>query len=407
MTGAVSTFGRWLVLAAGLFMVFGFSFVETEIVSSALGEVRPEGEVMRIQAPRSGRLLAWPIGAHEVVRAGTVLARLDVTLPAARRAALDAVLGEKRAELSRLSALLAEFEALADVHSQLPLDASHAAARQLEQAIRKRTALEHQQAEQELARAQTRARDLAERQRWLDQRCEAERRVFAKGGLPAQDVWQAELDCGAGLREQREARTAVTLAHLALARGSAVEAERRRQLFWQWRSALHEAEAEVLRLAAEREVLLAELRDSVLIAPIDGQFEPAAILHAGTYVQGGELLAQLVPLRVLPMVSAQLPESERNGVAVGQAVRIRISALPWTRYGVLPGRVQGIAAEAAPVEGGTPLFKVAVQPEGHPLVQELRPGMQVTVDFLRGREALWRWALRPLQETWLTALREP
>jgi multidrug efflux pump subunit AcrA (membrane-fusion protein) len=147
-----------------------------------------------------------------------------------------------------------------------------------------------------------------------------------------------------------------------------------------------------------------------LRAPADGSLHCERPDYTGVWVPAGATLCHVVPEPARAEVIAELAEQDHAGVHPGQAVSLRVLALPWLRHGVLPGRVAGIAPDTRPppVPGGAPVYLVTVSPEpGHALAAELAPGMRVEVDFHRGREPLWRWLLSPLAEGWLRAGREP
>jgi multidrug efflux pump subunit AcrA (membrane-fusion protein) len=92
-----------------------------------------------------------------------------------------------------------------------------------------------------------------------------------------------------------------------------------------------------------------------------------------------------------------LPEAGVPLVEAGQAVRLRLDAFPYQRYGVRTGIVRSAAAPGEPVNG-QPTFRarfdlddsdVAVEGRARPLL----PGMGGRADVVVGRRSLLRYVL--------------
>jgi len=251
---------------------------------------------------------------------------------------------------------------------------------------------------------------LEDQARWLQPACRAHRELAHGGRIAPVEHWESERRCveeaGAILTLEAEAATLTA----RLVEQSSDEVRRRAGVRQQWGLALAAARQERRSLEAEQALLLHRVAQSTLRAPAAGRLHCQRPDYSGVWVPAGEALCQVVPETARAEVVAQLPEQDREGVFPGQPVSLRILALPWTRHGVLPGRVINIAPDTRPPDmpGAAPVYAVTVLPlAGHPLVAELALGMRVEVDFHRGREALWRWLLAPMAESWLRAGREP
>ncbi len=403
------------------FLIFGV----TDLVTTAPGQVRPAGEARPVQTARAGRVQEWPHPAHAAVRRGEVIARLDTREDDLRLQALDLAIGGLGTDEARLAALLNEFgppdcveaSALAgaepdplcqrDIASE---DEQHERERTLEREERAAAAATLASLQGERDAVSTRLTSLATQARWLQPACRAHRELARSGRIAAVTHWESERRCA-----EDEGAIAVLVAEqgtLALKldeeRGS--EQRRRASVRQQWGMALATARRERRALEAERALLLHRVEQALLRAPADGRLHCERPDYADVWIATGEVLCQVVPEVARAEVIAQLPEQDHEGVFAGQDVSLRILALPWIRYGALPGRVQGIAPDARlpEVPGAAPAYSVTVIPKaGHPLLQQLAPGMRVEVDFHRGREPLWRWLIAPVAEAWLRAGREP
>ncbi|MEK0081532.1 HlyD family secretion protein [Benzoatithermus flavus] len=150
---------------------------------------------------------------------------------------------------------------------------------------------------------------------------------------------------------------------------------------------------EAERVAGELRTAVAkaerDLSFTVIRAPIDGIVGNRAI-EVGAFVQPGTRLAALVPLDSIH-VDANFKETQIEGIAPGQKVRISVDAFPDRD---VPGTVESIAPASGsvfsllPPENATGNFtkivqrvpvRIAVAPE---VVREgiLRPGLSVVVD---------------------------
>ena len=107
-------------------------------------------------------------------------------------------------------------------------------------------------------------------------------------------------------------------------------------------------------------------------------------------------------------MNLQVPGSEITPIRTGQTTHMRVEGCPYSDFGVLPGRVTAIAADASqaqPAANGTAgpgTYQVVVQPNRTELMQRqrrcaLRPGMQVQADVVTGRTSAMTALMRKLR----------
>jgi hemolysin D len=382
---------------------------QTDLVSTAPGVVRPFGEHYPVQSPQSGRVAEWRVVPHAEVTEGALLARLDTRELDRRADAVAERLAVLGADQRRLESLLSEFavDGSPDAAARSVLDARHAAERRLELQSQREAAAKLAAAAEEVRLALARLDGAIARRDWQQRHCMASRRLQAQGGLAAADWWQVERECAAAEASVDEALRAHSLAHRAVQVARASELRRQGELVWRLRERLAETAQELAERRAEWDGLQQQRRDAFIRAPVAGQVESLRLEHSGAVVQAGEVLCVLVPTSAEPVIQALLADADRHGIHTGQRVEIKVAALPWTRHGSLPGVVEAIAAETSTVAEGPTGYPVQVRPQAHPLLAALRPGMQVTVDFHRSREALWSWLMRPIITTLKESAREP
>ncbi len=100
---------------------------------------------------------------------------------------------------------------------------------------------------------------------------------------------------------------------------------------------------------AAREALAkaqARLERTRLSAPIDGVVQQVAVTTVGQVVSSGEQLAVITPVGGKLEVQALVPNLDIGFVKLGQPVVVKVDAFPFSRFGVLHGKVVKIAPSA-------------------------------------------------------------
>ena len=94
----------------------------------------------------------------------------------------------------------------------------------------------------------------------------------------------------------------------------------------------------------------ARLARTRLYAPIDGVVQQTAVTTIGQVVTTGQQLAVITPNGGKLQVDALVPNLDIGFVKLGQPAAIKVDAFPFTRFGVLHGKVVKIASAAIPEE---------------------------------------------------------
>ncbi len=90
----------------------------------------------------------------------------------------------------------------------------------------------------------------------------------------------------------------------------------------------------------------ARLTRSRLTAPIDGVAQQLAVTTVGQVVTTGQQLLVITPTEGALRVEALVANLDIGFVKLGQEAAIKVDAFPFTRFGVLRGKVIRIATEA-------------------------------------------------------------
>ena len=187
---------------------------------------------------------------------------------------------------------------------------------------------------------------------------------------------------------------------------ASLESSRQRQI-WQHSQELNGVQS-------KREALESNLRQTEILAPVDG-FLDAMVARHGDVVQAGQTVAKLIPEGSPLQAVVFLPEKDRPDVRLGATVDLELDAYPFAEFGTLKGRVlrigsalvspyevQEVMGEGAKLD--VPSYRVDIEllPDRSLRAQgiALRPGMQLQARFILRKQRLIVLVLAPLRR-WL------
>jgi hemolysin D len=181
----------------------------------------------------------------------------------------------------------------------------------------------------------------------------------------------------------------------------------------------------------------AHLAHTRLVSPIDGIVQQMSVTTIGQVVTTGQELAVVVPSGGALQVEALVANMDIGFVKLGQEVAIKVDAFPFTRFGVLHGKVTRIAAEAideqtakrtlsdataasyatmpasatAPGQAPTFVFPVTISLDSPEIKingvdAPLTPGMTVTAEIKTDSRRVIDYLFSPLAKMGSEALRE-
>lgn len=187
---------------------------------------------------------------------------------------------------------------------------------------------------------------------------------------------------------------------------------------------LSEVRHQVTQLPTRRDLELSRARDSVTaleqarrdLERAAGYTIPAPIAGRVTSVQASiglavrpELpLAALVPEGEVLRAHLLVPTSAAGFVEPGQAVRLRIDAFNYQRFGTVEGHVADLSTSAlspselaAPISVQAPVYRLSVDlarqsVSAYGSSQPLQPGMTLSADVIVDERPLWRWVMDPV-----------
>ena len=412
-----------LVLCALAWSFFG----KANVIVAAQGVLQPDSEVRRIYAPVDGELANLYIAAGQPVSKGDVLARLNA------RGAIEAASNALQAQLKLEEA---EREVKQFPEKKALLERKAATLRQAmeleQQQHEKRTALGTSKLE-EVQRAQVneartnveearRARDAA--------KSEAEKfeRVFATTGGGGVSQLQVESRKNALLAAENSLRVAHARVGEVSARHGQEFAQARAQveasgqelnrLRLQYEAATNELTnaEEKLRLQLQSARLVADAATRIrfenidkdnfllIVAPVSGVITEVTSTQPGDKVQANMPLGGIAPSNARAVLQVEIPEQDRAFLREGLPVKLKFSAFPYQRYGLINGTLESISPATKPSQQTRQLVYEARVTLGrdHYLVADkkypLRYGMTGTAEIVVRERRLIDLALDPFRQ---------
>ncbi|PPK49865.1 HlyD family type I secretion periplasmic adaptor subunit [Marinobacter persicus] len=175
---------------------------------------------------------------------------------------------------------------------------------------------------------------------------------------------------------------------------------------------------ELDRLTQEYATLTEELQKAaalnekqVIKSPVNGVVQELAIHTVGGIVTAAQPLMKIVPQGTRLEVEAMLANKDIGFVFRGQPAEIKVSAFPFTEYGVIHADVVGLSDAAIPDEKAGWLFKMRLEMERETIGVNgkdvrLRPGMEVIAEVKTGTRSMMDYFLSPIMKSVDESLQE-
>ena len=171
-------------------------------------------------------------------------------------------------------------------------------------------------------------------------------------------------------------------------------------------------ESEVSELAARIPALENRVERTSVRSPVDGVINRLNYVTDDAYVNTGDVLLEIVPTSSELIVEARIDPKDIAEIAVGQEVKISLTAYDPSRYGRIDGQVLSISADAiSDGQTGTQFYLVDVnigsslyEPDGSEV--KILPGMIASIDVLSGKRTVLDYFWQPIARTKSKALRD-
>lgn len=410
----------WLIIAA-LLGASAWAFIgQIDTVSVAEGRLVPAGRLRSVEAAEQGVIRAIYVREGQHVLAGQTLLELDPTVANAEAATARTDLATASLTLARDNALLgyatgrsSRFSAPAGAEGGA-FEAERALVTSRIDEYRARLTSVAERRRGAEATAEGANAEIVKLRRTLPLLKEAldlQRDLDAQGFGARQKLLQqeqayiaAQQDLAAQIAKAAEARAAVA--------SIAAESAQVREEFV-GKAAEERAQAEGVVLTRGNTVREADQKRGLhsLVAPVSGIVQEVTITNIGEVPEIGKPLVTIVPDHEPLVVEALLLNKDAGFVRVGMDAAVKIEAYPFTRYGVLHGRVERVSPDSIVDQQRGLVFPVRValrgtafKVDGRPAV--LSPGMTASAEIKTGRRRIIDYLWSPVAKTVREAGRE-
>jgi len=412
-----------LVLAGLVWSFIGHA----DVIVTAQGTLQPDSEVRRFYAPVDGELANLYVAEGQPVSKGDVLARLNA------RSAIEAATNAQQAQLKLEDA---EREWREFPEKKALLERKAATLRQAmeleEQQNERRLALgttklaEAQKAQVDEARTNVedarRARDAA--------RVEAEKfeRVFATpgGGGVSQLQVEAKRNALAAAENayrvaqsrlsELSARQAQELVQAKAQLETSGEALKKLRLEYEAATTELSTAEEKLRLQLQTARLVADTATRIrfenidkdnflqILAPVSGVVTDVTSTQPGDKIQANTPLGGIAPSNARGVVRIEIPEQDRAFLRESLPVKLKFSAFPYQRYGLINGRLEYISPATKPSpQTRQPVYegRVTLERDNYVVADKkypLRYGMTATAEIVVRERRVIDIALDPFRQ---------
>jgi hemolysin D len=405
--------GRTILWAIMGFLTIALAWAclgSIDVVAVAPGRIIPDGRIKTVQAPDQGVVRAVFVRDGQVVAEGEPLIELDATLSEAeleqaREALLVAQIDRARAKalLDYADGRRRPFEPPEGVdEAVIETQRSIVAARIDEQ----EAAVAGLVAEQRQRRSDTAmvAADLTRLEQQLplaEEQLRSFQALEARGFAARLRVAEVE-ERTIGIRQDLVIRREELSRARAAEAGARQRLEAARSTFRREAlDAFNEADATARLRAQEYAIASERNRRMVLTAPAAGVVQQLQVTTIGAVVRPADPLLVIVPEGTRLVVEVNVLNRDAGFVREGQEVRVKLEAFPFTRYGVVEGRLTFLSRDAIEDENLGLVFPARVELSQQTISvggqrRLLTAGMAVTAEIKTGRRRIIEFLLSPI-----------
>jgi hemolysin D len=375
-------------------------------VGQARGRLVAGGDVFQVHSVELGKVTNLLVKEGQQVTKGQVIAELDGQIDQGEVTRLVQVLAGDRQQLAQMQGLLDRLNSVAVNQVDITTADTQAQAAAIAESEAKGAALR--------ATLQEQQGDAAA----YEDRLKRLEPLVAEGVIAQERLFEAE-------QAWRDRLSAVTRTQGELAQVTAEGDRLRSQLSLkqsQGSNTLLESAQQANQLQVEMTQLRAKITETeslistaqvkrnqrVLVASVDGIVSTLNVRNPGEVVQPGQTVAEISAENAPLMLRATIPNQEAGFIRVGLPVQVKFDAYPYQEYGIVPGKVAEISADAKPVNTqtgtpGEPIYEVYIELERNQIsanqqVIPFKSGQVASADIVIRRRRIIDLLLDPFRK---------
>jgi hemolysin D len=178
-----------------------------------------------------------------------------------------------------------------------------------------------------------------------------------------------------------------------------------------WQTELAQVETNVKSLSQEETKATIRTSQQTMVAPIDGVVQQLSVHTIGGVVTPAQQLMVIAPNEGQLEVEAWVENKDIGFVNAGQTAEIKVEAFPFTKYGVIDGKLLHLSHDAVPMENVGHVYTTRVSMTRTTMEVgdkniTLSPGMNVLVEVKTGQRRVIEYFLNPILRGFKETARE-
>jgi hemolysin D len=409
----------WVICGAAGFFLLWALLGKLDVVATAQGKIIPSDRTKVIQAMETALVKAIHVKDGQTVEANALLLELDPTVAQADQTRAYADYTAVRLARARAQVFLENLDnpnrgdaRLANSRTKPLLEAIPQERIVAEEKILAAQFREYQmnleQHEAEIARREATYTSARERTEQLQETLPIiqataldYKNLYEKDYVSKHDYWEKKKQ-----KITVEHELAAEAGRLAELYSGLKESQHARE---SWRAEVRKTAQETLgqletkSIESNQEHIKAEqhVRQLELRSPVAGKVQQLAVHTIGGVVTPAQPLLVIVPGKESVEIEAWIQNKDIGFVSEGQEAVVKVEAFPYTKYGMVPGRVKNISLDAVTDEKQGLVYACRVQMLRQVMAVEnkkvpLSPGMAVAVEIKTGKRRVMEYFLSPL-----------
>jgi len=145
-----------------------------------------------------------------------------------------------------------------------------------------------------------------------------------------------------------------------------------------------------------------------VVSPVNGVINMLYFHTVNGIVKAGDKMAEVTPLEDSLLIEAKIKTSDRALIWVGQDVSIEITSYDFSKYGLLKGKLIGIAPDSTLDKMGNTYYVVKIQANDYQFDNNspIMMGMIANINILTSKRTIMHYLLKPLKDITRNSLGE-
>jgi hemolysin D len=166
--------------------------------------------------------------------------------------------------------------------------------------------------------------------------------------------------------------------------------------------------SEIVQTQKQIQSLTLQLEQRIVRSPTNGVIFQLPVKKAQTFVQPGQIVAQIAPQGLPLILKAQASSQQSGQMRVGMPVKLKFDAYPFQDYGVVPGNLRWISPDSKTVElgqgqGQSEIFELEITLDQMYIENadrriELTPGQSATAETIIRQRRIVDFILDPFRQ---------